>query len=66
MQDGVLSEWLVADGAEVQEGQQIYSLESDKAVTEVESPVAGKLTQIGEIGQTYKVGEVLGEIEEAD
>lgn len=43
MTEGVLSQWLVEDGATVSEGTPIYSVESDKSVTEVESPAAGKL-----------------------
>ena len=41
MAEGVLTEWLVEDGATVTEGQVIYALESDKSVNEVESPTAG-------------------------
>ena len=41
MQEGVLTEWLVADGDTVEEGQAIYALESDKSINEVESPVSG-------------------------
>lgn len=43
MAEGVLTEWLVADGETVTEGQPIYALESDKSVNEVESPAAGVL-----------------------
>jgi pyruvate/2-oxoglutarate dehydrogenase complex dihydrolipoamide acyltransferase (E2) component len=62
MSEGVLSEWLVADGAEVAEGQVIYALESDKSVQEVESPAAGKIKIIAAVGATYTVGAVLAEI----
>ena len=43
MNEGVLAEWLVADGAHVTAGQPLYSLESDKSVQEVESPGAPRL-----------------------
>lgn len=43
MSEGVLTEWLVEDGATVEEGQAIYTLESDKSANEVESPTAGVL-----------------------
>lgn len=58
-----LSEWLVADGAEVKEGDPIMSLESDKSVQEIESPASGTLKIIAEAGKAYTVGEVLGTIE---
>lgn len=62
MSEGILSEWLVADGADVAEGQVIYALESDKSVQEVESPAAGKIKIIAAVGETYAVGSVLAEI----
>ena len=62
MNEGTLSEWLVADGARVEEGQPLFALESDKSTQEVESPATGTLRIIKEIGETYEVGTVLGEI----
>jgi len=63
MNEGVIAEWLVDDGAVVTEGQPIYSLESDKSTNEVESPATGKIRIISEVGETYEVGTVLAEIE---
>lgn len=63
MNEGVLAEWLVEDGAQVNEGQPIYALESDKSTNEVESPASGTIRIIGQIGETYEVGAVLAEIE---
>jgi pyruvate/2-oxoglutarate dehydrogenase complex dihydrolipoamide acyltransferase (E2) component len=62
MQDGTLVDWLVADGEEVAEGQPIYNLEIEKSTMEVEAPAAGTLKQIGKAGQSYRVGETIGEI----
>lgn len=62
MNEGKLTEWLVPDGAEVSEGQPLYSLESDKSVQEVESPASGTLKIIASIDETYEVGTLLGEI----
>ncbi len=62
MNEGILSEWLVEDGAQVTEGQPLYALESDKSTNEVESPATGTLKIIGEIGETYEVGVVIAEI----
>lgn len=63
MNEGVLSQWLVADGEEVKEGQPLYALESDKSVQEVEAPASGRLKIIAPASETYKVGTVLAEIE---
>ena len=62
MEEGVLSEWLAADGSVVTEGQVIYALESEKSTQEIESPASGTLKIIGTPGETYKVGDVVAEI----
>lgn len=62
MNEGILTEWLVADGSMVTEGQPLYALESDKSVEEIEAPASGKLAIIAKIGETYTVGTVLAEI----
>jgi pyruvate/2-oxoglutarate dehydrogenase complex dihydrolipoamide acyltransferase (E2) component len=63
MNEGILSEWLVADGASVKEGEPLFALESDKSTNEVESPATGTLKILKETGETYEVGTVLGVIE---
>lgn len=63
MTEGVLAEWLAADGAQVKEGDPLFSLESDKSTNEVESPASGTLKIIATPGETYPVGAVLGRIE---
>jgi pyruvate/2-oxoglutarate dehydrogenase complex dihydrolipoamide acyltransferase (E2) component len=62
MNEGTLTEWLVADGAEVAQGQVIYALESEKSVNEIEAPASGKLKITAQAGEVYEVGTVLGEI----
>ena len=62
MNEGTLSEWLVADGAQVQQGQPLYSLESDKSVEEIQAPASGTLKIVKPAGEVYEVGTVLGEI----
>lgn len=62
MNEAVLAEWLIADGANVEQGQTLYSIESDKSVQEVESPATGKLKILATVGETYQVGHVLAEI----
>lgn len=62
MTEATLVEWLVADGAEVAEGQDLYAIETDKSVQEVPSPVAGTLTIIAQPGETYPVGELIARV----
>lgn len=63
MNEGTVSEWLVADGEAVTEGQALFLLEADKSANEVESPASGTLRIQAEAGGTYEVGTVLGVIE---
>lgn len=62
MNDGLLAEWMVADGGQVTAGEPLFALESDKSVQEVEAPVSGTLRILKQPGETYDVGTVLGEI----
>lgn len=62
MQEGTLVEWLVKTGDTVAVGQPLYAIETEKTSTEVESPFAGTITIIGQIGQTYRVGTPIAEI----
>lgn len=63
MNEGILVEWLVADGGQAVEGEPLYALESDKSTQEVESPASGTLKVIAAIGETYEVGTLLATIE---
>jgi pyruvate/2-oxoglutarate dehydrogenase complex dihydrolipoamide acyltransferase (E2) component len=62
MTEGVLVEWLAADGAAVKEGDPIYVLETGKATQDIQSPASGKLVQRAMAGETYLVGTDIGEI----
>lgn len=62
MDAGLVSEWLVSDGSLVEKGQALYSLESEKAVEEIQSPATGVVKILAPAGGTYSVGHVLAEI----
>jgi len=62
MTEGTLAEWLVADGAEVKEGDPIYALETGKSVQEIAAPASGRLVQKVPAGGTLDVGTEIGEI----
>jgi pyruvate/2-oxoglutarate dehydrogenase complex dihydrolipoamide acyltransferase (E2) component len=63
MTEGTLIEWLVADGAVVAEGEPIYLIETDKVENEVNATASGTIRRTGEEGETYAVGDSIGEIE---
>ncbi len=61
MQEGILVEWLVEDGAEIGVGDEIMEVETDKIASVVEAADAGTLRRcIGEPGETYPVRALLG------
>ena len=67
MEKGRVVEWHVSEGSNVAEGQLLVSIETDKTVVEVESPVAGVLLRIvGHTDGEYDVGALLAWIGEAD
>lgn len=59
MNEGVLAEWLVENGAQAVEGQPLFALESEKSTQEIESPASGTLKIVAQAGETYEVGTVL-------
>ncbi|MCS6969800.1 MAG: dihydrolipoamide succinyltransferase, partial [Planctomycetes bacterium] len=61
--EGVLSRWLVADGATVAPETPVFELETDKITTEVPAGAAGVLRQRARAGETVKVGAVVAEVE---
>jgi pyruvate dehydrogenase E2 component (dihydrolipoamide acetyltransferase) len=59
----ILVEWLVAVGDQVSEGQALATIETDKAVFEVESPAAGEILALfGEAGDDIPVLENIAAI----
>ncbi len=58
-----LSEWMFEDGEQVQVGDVIYTIETDKTTTEVEAQVAGVLRVLAPEGEAYPVGRLVATIE---
>lgn len=63
MTEGTLVEWMVSDGEQVQAGDVIYRIETDKVENDIEAPVAGVIRVVGVEGETYDVGVNIGSIE---
>ena len=60
--EGELTCWLVAEGTQVQEGQPILELTTEKTTVEIEAPSTGILHQVLSEGQLTKVEGLLGYI----
>ena len=62
--EGTVSQVLVAEGDTVEAGQSLLELESDKAVAEIPTEVGGKVVELRvKEGQTIRVGDVIAVIE---
>jgi pyruvate dehydrogenase E2 component (dihydrolipoamide acetyltransferase) len=57
MEEGLILEWLVPDGAEVTEGTPVLIVQTDKVDTEVEAPAAGRISHVGTVGESYPCGQ---------
>lgn len=64
MTEGVFMGWLVPDGATVAEGEDLYTVGTDKVETDIPAPCAGTL-RCGDIvlETVYPVGTTLGTVE---
>lgn len=63
--EGTVGRWLVKEGDRVEKDQPIVEILTDKADTEVPSPVAGVLTKIhAGVDEVVEVGAVLCEVDE--
>ncbi len=64
---GTIISWVVEEGSEVSEGQELLEIETDKAILSINSPVKGIIREIfkGE-GAIVQSGEDLAEIEKKE
>ena len=66
MEEGLIVEWLVAEGDTVAAGDGIVVIETEKVSTEVEAPAAGVVVELScEVDDEVPVGQVIGYIESA-
>jgi pyruvate dehydrogenase E2 component (dihydrolipoamide acetyltransferase) len=60
MQEGMVAKWLVEEGAEIRQGQEIVDIETSKIANVFESPVGGPLRRVvTPAGETVPVGALL-------
>ncbi len=66
MEEGTILKWLVAEGDEVQHGQELVEIETDKANMTYESDTDGTLLElVASEGDTLPIGEVIARIGDA-
>ncbi|HZS75987.1 MAG TPA: dihydrolipoamide acetyltransferase family protein [Ktedonobacteraceae bacterium] len=60
---GTIVRWLKNEGEQVQKGEPLAEVETDKAVVELESPASGTLAAVtGVVGEPIPVGQVIAQI----
>ena len=64
MEEGTILKWLVSEGDEVQQGQEIAEIETDKATMTFEADAAGVFHPVAGEGDTLPIGEVIATIGE--
>ena len=64
MEGSVISRWLVADGAEVTQGQELLEIETDKATMTYEAEDSGVLRILVPAGETVEIGDLIATIGE--
>ncbi|HYF15496.1 MAG TPA: 2-oxoglutarate dehydrogenase complex dihydrolipoyllysine-residue succinyltransferase [Phycisphaerales bacterium] len=61
---GVISRWLKNDGDYVRRDEDLLELETDKVTMAVPAPAAGVISHSAKAGDTVKIGQVVGRIDE--
>ena len=66
MTEGEIIEWMTSEGEEVDAGDEIVDVETDKIAGAAEAPASGTIRRIvGEAGRTYPVGALLAVMADA-
>src|SRR4051812_10807827 len=66
MEEGTILKWLVSEGDEVEKGQEIAEIETDKANMTFESDTAGTVIElVASEGDTLALGEVIARVGDA-
>ncbi len=61
--EGILVEWVAADGALIKVDDPLFVLETDKITMDVVAEVAGKLSIQVAAGETVAIGQTVGAID---
>ncbi len=59
---GIIATWLIEDGSVVEEGQELFELETDKATLPIPSPQSGTLKILVQEGEEVSIGAIVANI----
>jgi pyruvate/2-oxoglutarate dehydrogenase complex dihydrolipoamide acyltransferase (E2) component len=60
MTEATIVEWLKKDGDQVEKGERLFVLESEKSTLEIEAPASGRLQILVAAGKTVPVHQPIG------
>lgn len=60
MTEGMVSEWYIADGQQVNKGEMLYALETEKVNMDVDAEFDGKVKHLVQVGEMMEPGDVVG------
>lgn len=63
--EATLNAVLVPDGEQVESGQPLFTIETEKVETEVDAGASGTVRWTAQVGETYDTGTEIGVIESA-
>ncbi len=66
MEKATIAEWCVSDGDQVEAGDVVLVIDTEKAANDIEAPAAGKIAIFGEVGAEYLCGEVIAVVAGSD
>ena len=66
MNEGTVTEWLVQEGAHIEKGEAIATLETEKVAYDLESPETGYFHIVVPAGETVDCGTVIGQFAESE
>ena len=60
MEEGTITEWFADDGTTINAGDPLLRIETDKTETDVEAAATGRLHRVGQVGDTFACGDLIG------
>ena len=60
MEEGTITEWFADNNTTITAGEPLLRIETDKTETDVEAAATGRLHRVGQVGDTFACGDLIG------
>jgi len=64
MQEGIINQWFKHDGEQIEKGEKMVEIGTEKLTNEIEAPASGIFHPIANVGDSIPCGDPIAEIEE--